>query len=45
MKNSSSIVKKPPSRKTFTAWLILGLENPICRARSTERTIPLFFGA
>lgn len=38
-KCSSSIVRKPPSRKVATAWHTLGFDISMCRARSTERTI------
>ena len=33
----------PPAFKVATAWHTLGLDTPMCRATSTERTIPLSF--
>ena len=34
---------EPPSRKVATAWHTLGFDTSMCRATSTERTIPSFF--
>ena len=34
------LVRKPPSRRVATAWLTLGFDTSICRATSTERTVP-----
>ena len=35
--------RPPPSRKAATAWHTLGFDTSMCRATSTERTMPSFF--
>ncbi len=37
------MVRKPPSFKVATTWHTLGFETPMCRATSTERTMPFSF--
>ena len=35
--------EEPPSRKVATAWHTLGFDTSMCRATSTERTMPFSF--